>query len=100
MRPQRLDGLRPRRRSGGHVPQVEDRDAGAPAAPRVRRGEQDVRVLHADGAVADVAAEFAGAAPGRDSHQHDRARAAADAGRDPAEADRARAGADSRRGAH
>lgn len=91
VRPQRLHGVRPRRGGHRHVPQDQDREAVEPAEPHPGRREQDVGVLHADGAVGQLAAELARAAAGGDPHQHDRARAAAAAGDDQAAAERAAA---------
>lgn len=89
VRPQRLHGVRPRRRGDRHVPQDQDREAVQPAQPDRGRREQGVGVLHADGEVAQLAAQLAGAAAGGHPHQHDRARPAAAAGHDPAAAVRA-----------
>lgn len=89
MRPQRLHGLRPRRRGHRHVPQDEDREAVQPAQPGLRRGEQGLGVLHANGALGELAAQLA--RPGGHPHQHDREGAAAPAGHDQAAADGAAA---------
>lgn len=80
LRQERLHAVRPRRRSDRHVPQDEDRQAGP--APQPRRREQDIDILHADGALAQLEAQLSRDVTRRDPHKHDREERAAEAARD------------------